>query len=41
MKKKALNFKESKEEYMGGCGRRKQKGEMMQLYYNLNKRKFF
>lgn len=31
MKKEAMNLKESKERYMGHKGRRKEKGEMMQL----------
>lgn len=35
----AMNSKASKEEYMGGFGRMKGKGEMMQLYYKFKKHK--
>lgn len=38
------NLKENTEEFMGEFGREKEKGEMMQLYYNLknkNKNKNF
>lgn len=31
----AMNLKESKEGYMGECGEKKGKEEMMQLHYNL------
>lgn len=35
--KKAEELKKSKEGYIGGFGRRKVKGRMMCLYYNLKK----
>lgn len=38
MKKVAMNLKESKDGYMGGFGRREERGKkkMMQFYHNLS-----